>query len=407
MKQDHDGRDASRCADGGHTATAQWREAPGVPPSNTPPQSSIIDTRSEQPWIAAEDWLEWSLYVDWDKNWPGINRQLGEAKANAAIDNCPRERYAIPYFGGCAMVDRMGARLGNKRSGPYFAYRLRTEFLTILIAAREQPHKTRPSVVIRTSGEACLIEGAKACYDEGNRFITELGGRIIGNKLSRVDVCLDMPGETISQFDRAYVDKRYICRPRGHGRYECGGITVQFGKNPLMLRVYDKLAEVKKKNNPVQTIGMLCNRWAGRMPESAVRVEFEMGRDFVKKKGVDTVEDYYRKRAALMKYLTESWMRFTQDHVDRKNKNQAKARTLPIWEQVRDAFLEWAASDPNVRLEPLDKSQANVSHLIKVVAGVTKTAAKCQGKTIETLEDFSEYLRDRIKTYGVSVRTEI
>jgi hypothetical protein len=304
------------------------------------------------------------------------------------------------------MVDRMGARLGHKRSGLYFAYKLQTEFLTILIAERDEPHKTKPSVIIRASGEACLVEGARACYEEGNRLINELGGSIIGNKLSRVDICLDMPGETMYPFNRAYIEERYICRPKSHGRYESGGITVQFGKYPLMLRIYDKLAEVKMKKNPTQSIGMLCNRWGGKMPESAIRVEFELGRDFLKKKGVDTVEDYYRKRAALLNYLTEDWMRFTQVQVDRKNKNQSKTRTLSIWEQVREAFLDWAASDPNVRLEPLDKSQANVSHLIKVVAGVTKTAAKCQGKTIETLEEFTEYLRDRIKTYGVSVRTE-
>ncbi len=137
-----------------------------------------------------------------------------------------------------------------------------------------------------------------------------------------------------------------------------------------------------------------------------IRVEFELGRDFLKKKGVDTVEDYYLKRGALLNYLTHDWMRFTRDQVDRENKNQSKARTLPIWEQVREALLKWAGTGNGIPLIPLDKEKANVSHLIKVVAGVVKTAATFQGKTIVTLEEFTGYLQERIKLYGVSVKTE-
>lgn len=395
-----------RCAGVGLPATTQRRGAPGVSSSNTPPQSSKIDTNQASQWVAAEDWFEWSLYVDWGTNWPKLSRRLSTAKEYAAIADCPKDKCSIPYWGGCAVVDRMGARLGHKKSGLYFAYKLQTEFLTIMIAEREEPHKTKPSVIMRASGEACLLEGAKSCYEEGKEFIKEMGGCIIRNKLSRVDACMDMPSEIITPFDLAYFEERYICRARSHGRYASGGITVQFGKYPLMLRIYDKKAEVMKKNNPTQMLGMLINRWDGEIPESSIRVEFELGREFLKKKGVDSVEDYHRKRAALLSYLTHDWMRFTQDQVDRENKNQSKARTLPIWEKIREAFLDWAESDPNVSLAPLDKSKANVSHLIKVVAGVTRTAAKCQGKTIETLEDFSEYLQDRIKLYGVSVKTE-
>ncbi|RKX36771.1 MAG: hypothetical protein DRP64_18135, partial [Verrucomicrobia bacterium] len=33
--------------------------------------------------------------------------------------------------------------------------------------------------------------------------------------------------------------------------------------------------------------------------------------------------------------LTYEWMRFAQSQVDRENKNQSKARSLPVWERVR------------------------------------------------------------------------
>ena len=132
-----------------------------------------------------------------------------------------------------------------------------------------------------------------------------------------------------------------------------------------------------------------------------------MGRDFLKKKGVDSIEDYYIKRGALLNYLTHDWIHFTQDQVDRENKNQSKARTLPIWEQVREAFLEWSGAGKGVSLAPLDKSKASVSHMIKVAVGVTKSAALDQEQTLSNIDDFMAYLEGRIKLYGVSVITEL
>lgn len=400
------GGETRRCADGGSSAAVQRRGAPRVHSSNTPPQSSNNNINHEHKWIAAEDWLEWSLYIDWGTNWPKLNRQLSEAKEHASIENCPREKYTIPYWGGTAEVDRIGARMGNKRTGLYYAYKLHTEYLTILIAEQAEPHKTKPSAVIRADGTACLLEGAHACYQEGMKIIQELGGRVIQNKLSRVDICLDIPGETMEPFDKAYYEERYICRAKSHARLCSGGITVQLGTYPLMLRIYDKKAEVQKKNNPTQLLGMQINRWGGQMPESAIRVEFELGRDFLKKKGVDSVDDYYRKRAALLKYVSHDWIRFTQNQVDRENKNQSKAKTLALWLHVQEFFLQWAGSDWNVSLAPLEKSKANVSHLTKVAAGVIKTAAKEQGISIQTTEAFLDYFMTNIKSYGVSVTTE-
>jgi hypothetical protein len=52
------------CADGGVTAAAQGRGAPGVQSSNTPPSTSIYNDNCEI-WIGSEDWLEWVIYVEW------------------------------------------------------------------------------------------------------------------------------------------------------------------------------------------------------------------------------------------------------------------------------------------------------------------------------------------------------
>ena len=89
------------------------------------------------------------------------------------------------------------------------------------------------------------------------------------------------------------------------------------------------------------------------------------------------------------------------DIFDRENKNQSKARTLPIWDQVREAFLEWAGTGKGVSLVPLDKSKANVSHLIKVAVGVLKTAAREQGEPLKSGDDLLIYFQERIRLYGI------
>ncbi len=55
-------------------------------------------------------------------------------------------------------------------------------------------------------------------------------------------------------------------------------------------------------------------------------------RDGLKSHGIDCVQDYLDRRESLAKYLTTEWLRLTLDHVDKKNKNQSKARTLPLWQ---------------------------------------------------------------------------
>ena len=68
-----------------------------------------------------------------------------------------------------------------------------------------------------------------------------------------------------------------------------------------MCRIYDKKAEVELKANPHINLCMRVYRWkCNEMPSAATRVEFELRREALKERGIDTVEDYYVKRADLV-----------------------------------------------------------------------------------------------------------
>jgi len=276
-----DTTDCELTADVGCTAPrASAGRAPaaaGVQLSNTPPSSSKLDEIDS--WIGAEDWLEWSLYIEWQE-WEKLNKRLKKAKEYAAMEGAPPELTQILFMGGRAAVGPSGVREG--KAG--FAYKLSYDEITVLIAEREEPHKTFPSVMVRIPGAACLYPGANDCYEKATRMIKALGGTVVRNRLSRVDICLDMPGVSLQEFYKPFSEDRYICRSRNDCAYKPqkgdGGITLYFGKPPLQCRIYDKLKEVEKKDNPHTKLCMRFYRWGG-MPETATRVEFELRREAV------------------------------------------------------------------------------------------------------------------------------
>jgi hypothetical protein len=90
--------------------------------------------------------------------------------------------------------------------------------------------------------------------------------------------------------------------------------------------------------------------------------------------------------------------------VDRENNNQSKAKTLPLWQQTREAFLIWAGKPPGLSLEPLPKEEADVRNLIKQAVGVGNTAAEYQGKQLNNMDELFTYLKETVSNYGIRLK---
>jgi hypothetical protein len=365
----------------------------GVYSSNTPPQSSKN--------IGAEDWFEVGLYVDWSAVWRKLSVELEEKKKLADIQNIPEEQITIESGGCRGIIDRAGARKGNKKKGPYYHYRISFDDMTILIDKRELGLGRAPNVCIRVTGEACIEFGAEAVYRKGLTFIEMLGAQIVLNKISRVDLCLDMPDVPIDEFEKAYHEERYITVAKKidyqKGKGKNGGVTLYFGRPPLRCRIYDKRAEILARCSPSKLCAMVFRRWGDRMPDVATRVEFEMHREALAKRGIDSVEDYFLKRADLIHYLAHDWLRLTAVKVDRENKNQSKTPTLAHWLMVQNGFQEWTGTPRGLPLDPLPKERVSVTQLIKQIRGVGKRAGKDQGKTFANTEELLTYINEQVR----------
>jgi len=384
--------------EGGIISSPNAVDAGGVVLSNTPPLSSISNP-DPHGWTGAEDWIEWSLSVNWPlKIWKKLRADLEEAKTSAAQQGAEEKHTSIAVRGRYANVSPCGVRAGKGNKGLYFAYSLEYDGIRISIADKKDSNGKQPNLMFRASGEQCLLQGAHHCYEIGNRFVRQLGGQSSDCKLSRVDICLDMPGTSIDELMIAFNEKRYITRTKARGYFETSGRSFFLGKPPLVIQAYDKLAEVNTKANPTKKLAMIEYRWNGEIPANATRVEFQIRREALKTRGINSVEDYFEKRADLIFYLTHNWIRFLETIPDRKNKNQSKIPTLEIWKNIQDSFQNFAGGKKGVSLAPLEKEKADVGQMIKQAFGVLESAARHKGLNISSWDEFNKFAKPQLKS---------
>lgn len=359
---------------------------PGVLSSNTPPPTSKVGQ-----FTGGEDWLEWCCYVDWQTGWDKLQPRLAKAKEIAGDRKLAKLSGGdLILFGDTeAHVNPSGTSLGKKGKGQHMAYRLECSGLVILIANRKCVMGSAPNVVIRADGTQCLNRGAVGCRELGRKLLKKAGAFIRREKLSRVDLCLDLPGVPMDAFLSAYREERYICRATAKGLIESSGATIYLGKNPLKLRIYDKAAQMRSECDVVKLFMMMERRWHGVDQKQATRVEFELSRDALKSRGVDTPDDYFQKRADLIAYLCNNWVRFTEGEVDRTN--TTRIRVLPLWAEVTAGFESWAGQPRGETLAPLDREGVDVRQLIKQAIGVLLSAGVRQGKKLDSPAAFNVY----------------
>jgi hypothetical protein len=221
-------------------------------------------------------------------------------------------------------------------------------------------------------------------------IIQGAGGTIHQKKLSRVDMCLDLPGVGMEDFIAAYKEQRYICRANNRGYMESNGVTLYLGKHPLQLRIYDKVAQLVMANDPLKFMLMQERRWHAIQQNEATRVEFEIGREALKDRGIDTPEDYFKKRADLISCLCHEWVRFTAQAVDRTS--TSRAEVLPLWLKVEKGFQDWLGLPVGESLEALDRGSVDVRMLARQAIGVMMTAAVIQGLTFKHEERLIGYV---------------
>lgn len=339
-----------------------------------------------------EDWFESSVYVEWDDvDFPALVAWLDLAKAEAQISGGPKD-LSIGSKPWPLLVTRQGKTIGGD-DGTYFDFVCDCFGMSLLISKQPRPKGSMANVRVRISGRECLLTGAWKGLALVREFISEYGGKIIEEKLSRVDLCLDLAGLPVDQLLSLADQQHFICRARKRSlilddeNYQ----GMSFGSSPCRLIIYDKLKEQRDRPDPLRFRAMIDRRWGGNVPLCASRVEFQLGRDFLKAQGVNSPEDYERLRGSLIAYLTEEWFRLTDRPADRKNKNQQRAEIHPLWQAIQGEFRKWTG-EPNGPLISLEREKVDVELLGKQAVGVVKRMVLEMGHPIASKAELWQYI---------------
>ena len=169
-----------------------------------------------------------------------------------------------------------------------------------------------------------------------------LANYITGHKpLTRVDLNIFI------EDDLSWIDKdMFVARKRSYTSIykematKHKRETLYIGKKPFLLRIYDKLAELKKSKKQEMMFEYFKNNGFESL-ESITNIEFELHRDYFKTFKIDTVEDLLFRAELLFKNCLNSirlvdLSSITDNTINSKNKNRAK--TNPLWEYLASSY---------------------------------------------------------------------
>lgn len=204
------------------------------------------------------------------------------------------------------------------------------------------------------------------------------GGILAKERVSEVHLCADVVGQSLK--DLPCTDEDYwITRAHRfavfHNRRKLTGITI--GKGDIMLRVYDKVAELAAKSTHKQ--GFFANAWGLETFDQTdvTRFEFQLRRKVITQfqPGINTVQDLTDHLQALWDYCVGDWARLTATKVDRDQRHQDRAVLHSVWDQLRAAI--WTGKKICERIQR--QLQGDFDRLCKQAAGLSMSIASFCG----------------------------
>lgn len=208
-----------------------------------------------------------------------------------------------------------------------------------------------PSFNVRFSSEALWASDAMELHQ---RFL--LWAHMVGldtyapEKLSRVDFCFDYHVEEVD-FDQ----DSFLSKSKLDSRHRFAGVdqTFTFGKGDVMMRVYDKSAEIENKSLKV----WFHDLW-GRS-DNVWRIEWQARTPILKRFGLRTLDNLYDQQGDVLYYLSRE---HDSLRIPSKDSNRSRWSLHPLWRDI-----QWRAENFSRQgliaeinpLKPLDEREHN------------------------------------------------
>ena len=341
--------------------------------SNTAPQSiqEVMSGFPEYCFAGGLDWLEWSIAVQWPADvFQELFSELEKVRQRCQDAKLPEMSHFL-YGSVPVLIHRMGRTRGGAR-GRHYPFVITLGGIQCLIG-NWQPGEGRPdNFVVRLTGRDCLLRGAWQCRELVHAAIAKLGGEPFREKVSRVDFCLDIAGLSAQVLQELVENRHYISRfkeVRPHLNLADDSKTgFTAGKRPQRLIVYDKIEQVRRKNDREYTQALIQYRYAGKIPEHATRIEIQLGRAVLLKCGIGGPEEILKHGPSALRHILTEAFRIVDRPIPPGTKNHSRAEIHPLWSSIIEAFTK-CFGEPGQRPAPLDRSEVKPEQLIKQAMG--------------------------------------
>jgi hypothetical protein len=378
-------------------------------PNRQEPGSGASGESSGTPEAGGVDWLEVSVYGQWHREtWESFRQQLDDLKT-ASQEKEQAAFYDAPGVGR-VLVWSQGANRGKGRAGRGIACRwvLEVDGFKFFVVDRQRYDEDRPSVFVEIGSLTCMTLGGREAWERARRTLDLLGLDVARAVPSRVDVCVDLAGVGVEEFVKKFLARECIKRAVKSCAYLNGweheGLTI--GRQ-ILCRIYDKLGELTGGDGESarKLDYLLQNRWNGdgTMPACATRVEFQIRRKPLRDQfSIESMDQLWERVASLGEWLTSEWLRFTKEEPDRENNNTQRAETAELWERVASSFAAWMGEVlEDVRKRRPGRPMAD--RLFKQALGCLASAAAVLGRTIESRQQFFEFVESRLGRFAKEV----
>lgn len=345
--------------------------------------------------IASVDWWDSAGRVEWVEQDTPAREDLERAFTMARELKVDQP---LVLAGQSLLLKPNGMGSGNQ---PRLPFRLELKSgITVGLAFRPSEKRNVYNFHLKIPGAACLLWGWREVRQQVAAILDALGGQLVDEWVRRIDLCFDVQGLDLRQeLLPAFVEERFVTsahqwNPWG-GRDGATGFSVGRGGR-VVLNVYDKRLEATRRQKPDYLAGMIQRRWGGVIPHAATRIEFQVRKQWLDQYRLTSADLVESNLASIFAILTSeegrSYFRMTADRVDRENKHQSRAATLPLWSALM-ADMQRQLGISGERLPPLERGGMDLKRDYGILRGILAKVAAIKGEACLCLDDAVDVLR--------------
>lgn len=326
----------------------------GASPSNTAPHNSTESKEALPDGFRLLRLAVDSLYLSYPGDIkPAVLAVLTKLKALAQSEH-PDQLASAQYPLGSHIfeVKDKGARM--------FPFVLEDNAYRIQLS---KPGKKLPMAYVKVSAEYLAHKGPQAVQEELAALLPEFGDISGLNMVSRIDLAADFTAPVImdSWHRSAWVTRATEIHSYAKDQTFTGW-TVGMG-GAIGCRLYNKIQEIIHTGK-----AWIINLWApgGWMPgETVWRLEFEFKRDFLKERGLSSLDSVLDNLDGLWSYATTEWLRLTVPN--EADATRSRWPTHGLWMAL--ASVDWESAH-SVLLDKCSNARTPTElRLITVILG--------------------------------------